>query len=364
MVATTKSCSRLTGIVFFAALFHLGYTAQAQITLEYEYFQSLLANDFSITSYEGDDDAAIDALMDAKQGGTFDLRGIVIDRSYSTHTQSVVLPAGIPGEDEEAFSDATHAWITEADEEEDATIYVFYRLDPDAVQLLGMYSITIDEGEEIIGIITYDPVESIQPIPTTVSSSWQTETTETVHVNGSPVFTSSLDIDYEVIGYGTLLTDFGSSEVLQILRTERRSLTGVGEFVTQDYELISGDSLSARVVVDDGNPGQVEIDVRHGFTGTSIEDLLAHVEGFNVGGNFPNPFSGSTTITYELPETRHVSVTVFDLLGRKVTTLVDDVVSAGTHSVVFDAGRRSPGVYLYRVSAGEASGSGRMVLTR
>ncbi len=68
--------------------------------------------------------------------------------------------------------------------------------------------------------------------------------------------------------------------------------------------------------------------------------------------NVPNPFATSTTIRFVLPQWSHVKLTVVDVLGREVATLVDGELRAGEHTVVFSAGDLPSGVYFYRMQAG------------
>jgi hypothetical protein len=72
---------------------------------------------------------------------------------------------------------------------------------------------------------------------------------------------------------------------------------------------------------------------------------------YRLDQNYPNPFNLSTTINYQLPYPSRVSLSVYDLLGRQVKTLVDDVKEAGYHQAVFDASGLASGVYIYRVQA-------------
>jgi len=67
--------------------------------------------------------------------------------------------------------------------------------------------------------------------------------------------------------------------------------------------------------------------------------------------NFPNPFNPGTTIQYELPEASHVRLSVYDVLGREVSVLVNERMEAGRHTARLDGAGLSSGVYLYRVQA-------------
>jgi uncharacterized lipoprotein YddW (UPF0748 family) len=81
--------------------------------------------------------------------------------------------------------------------------------------------------------------------------------------------------------------------------------------------------------------------------------------------NYPNPFNPSTTIRFELPGSDVVTLEVFDLLGRSVATLVDSQqYTAGSHSVVFDAGALASGVYIYRLHTGAGVVSKTMSLVK
>jgi len=90
---------------------------------------------------------------------------------------------------------------------------------------------------------------------------------------------------------------------------------------------------------------------------------------YSLAQNYPNPFNPTTKISYVVPSRSAVTLHVYDILGRRVTTLVNDVRTAGTHSVVWDGsdtnGRRvASGIYLYRLSAGDFAQTRKMILLK
>jgi Secretion system C-terminal sorting domain len=98
-------------------------------------------------------------------------------------------------------------------------------------------------------------------------------------------------------------------------------------------------------------------------TGVSAEDKnLPQIH--TLSQNYPNPFNPSTTIKYELPKSTMVRLSVYDLLGREVSALVNDRRNAGVHEVKFDGSGLSSGVYFYRLQAGDFVQTRKLLLTR
>jgi len=88
------------------------------------------------------------------------------------------------------------------------------------------------------------------------------------------------------------------------------------------------------------------------------------VTKFELQQNYPNPFNPTTNIKYQIPNSNHVSLKVFDMLGREVATLVDEPKSAGTYTVDFAATKLSSGVYYYRLTAGSFAQTKKMIFTK
>ncbi len=98
---------------------------------------------------------------------------------------------------------------------------------------------------------------------------------------------------------------------------------------------------------------------------TATEDEpYDQIRQFQLHQNYPNPFNPTTVISYQLPVTSHVTLKVFDMLGREVASLVNGRVSAGQHEVQFDASNLSSGLYIYRLQAGEFIETKKMMLIK
>jgi len=98
---------------------------------------------------------------------------------------------------------------------------------------------------------------------------------------------------------------------------------------------------------------------------TSIEDGFAGIpQTITLNQNYPNPFNPSTTITYSMPETGLVNLSVYNALGQKVATLVDGTQAAGNHTAQFDASRLNSGMYIYRLMVNGQSLSRTMMLVK
>ena len=80
--------------------------------------------------------------------------------------------------------------------------------------------------------------------------------------------------------------------------------------------------------------------------------------------NFPNPFNPSSTISYGLPHTSFVTLTVYNTLGQQVAQLVNEQQQAGYHDVVFRGDGLASGVYFYRIQAGEFVSTKRLLLLK
>jgi hypothetical protein len=85
---------------------------------------------------------------------------------------------------------------------------------------------------------------------------------------------------------------------------------------------------------------------------------------FTLEQNYPNPFNPSTSIKFSLPKASVVKLVIYDLLGKEIRTLVNEMRQPGTYSEMFDASSLASGVYFYRITAGDFTDVKKIVLIK
>jgi len=108
----------------------------------------------------------------------------------------------------------------------------------------------------------------------------------------------------------------------------------------------------------------------HGIYKTETGGVITNIEketitkNFRLSQNYPNPFNPSTTISYSIPKQTHVSLKVYDILGKEVAELVNEEMSTGSYKLNFDASNLSSGIYFYTLRANEYYSSRKMLLIK
>ena len=160
-----------------------------------------------------------------------------------------------------------------------------------------------------------------------------------------------------------LVKDYGEIEVLNTTET----LT-----IAYDIKVDAGEHMNWVLTSDSGKDypmegkGELVIPSEEFFI---LDKILRLPHSFSLHQNFPNPFNPITTLRYDLPSDAYVSLTIFDMLGREITQLVNTTHDAGFKSVQWDGSDSmgkpvSAGVYLYQIQAGEFVQTKKMVLLK
>lgn len=132
--------------------------------------------------------------------------------------------------------------------------------------------------------------------------------------------------------------------------------------------LLTGGGFSGRLLADtlsvimDVGQDTVIIVINSDLVGAVSDPIDENaVTSFALWQNYPNPFNPSTTIQFALPKAVHVKIEVFNLLGQRVTTLLDKSLTAGSHKVEFEAQQLASEVYVVRMAAGAFRSARKML---
>ena len=116
----------------------------------------------------------------------------------------------------------------------------------------------------------------------------------------------------------------------------------------------------------DVNENESEYSEAVNVTLLTLVDVHGLPETFVLHKNYPNPFNPSTTIRFDLPEASDVSLVIYDMMGREVTSLINSQIDAGYHFIQWDGSNNigtfvSAGVYLYTIQAGKFIAINKMI---
>jgi hypothetical protein len=189
-----------------------------------------------------------------------------------------------------------------------------------------------------------------------------------VYMNSSAAEVSYCDIEGSWPGTGNMDAD-------PVFRNQ-----ALGDYHLQDS--INCRDIHWSLCIDQGSPEYIDImlDCERGL-GTEQSDMGAYGGGdstiigineiaprtpqeFYLSPNYPNPFNPTTTIQYDLPKSTDVRIEIYDILGRKVETLIHSRQKAGRHSVAWNGMGKSSGIYFYRLRAGDYTQTKKMLLLK
>lgn len=148
-----------------------------------------------------------------------------------------------------------------------------------------------------------------------------------------------------------------------IRRVEWRSRT-TGEILGYATDADGVWPSGANTVNPAGGPNEIALAQTDLSWITGVGNSPIVVREFALNQNYPNPFNPVTQIKYQVPTASKVTLKVYDILGREVATLVDQVRTAGVYSVSFNGSSLSSGVYFYRMTAGKFNQTKRLILLK
>jgi hypothetical protein len=136
-----------------------------------------------------------------------------------------------------------------------------------------------------------------------------------------------------------------------------------GRFVGQPDSTYSFFSI-AYDAVGNSEPIKTEADASTSITVSTEEGVADLPMQYELFQNYPNPFNPSTVINYSLPEASDVTIRIYDVMGRRIATLLNEKQTAGWHNVTWNAGSVASGTYFYRIQAGNFAAVKKLTLIK
>lgn len=180
----------------------------------------------------------------------------------------------------------------------------------------------------------------------------------------------------DVVFYSSVDTSAGTIAVGISRKAGQTGVTGTGSAV-RVKAIISNNTPNGttiqfslqNVVANDANGSPIQFVLRSSST-TILRTEVASTEKLSIPSdyrleqNYPNPFNPATTIKFSLPRSGHVTLKVFDIVGREIVALVNDELTAGRYEAHWDANNVESGVYFYQLRAGDFVETKRLVLVK
>ena len=144
--------------------------------------------------------------------------------------------------------------------------------------------------------------------------------------------------------------------------SQTKGIDGIADFykLEQNYPNPFNPTTEIRT----GGAGVWQRPVSEVLLGVADRTITGTPDSFVLLQNYPNPFNPVTTISYQIPSQSHVTLTVYDVLGREVATLVDEDETPGAKSLQFNASGLASGTYFYRLKAGPFMSVKRSLLVK
>jgi hypothetical protein len=230
-------------------------------------------------------------------------------------------------------------------------------------------------GSGLLGTI-HAPFETMLSLPCTMGTAWGSTYVAafacTVDTQLVLATVMNHSISYVVDAYGPMTLPGGS--VRQALRIRKMDIiTPVvpagSPFAVLSYQFIARDgSMVNFTAFDTTQTGDViqlsGVTTWRSPVLTNVASTAPQPSGFALMQNYPNPFNPSTSITYSLPHSAFVTLTVFNALGEQVAQLVNEQQETGTYQHMWNAEGMASGMYFYKLQAGNYTATQKMILLK
>jgi len=276
------------------------------------------------------------------------------------------------------------------------TLLIYNLFSPDSIFSVNTDSFNVLPGDNQIVLVTFVPNQ-----PTDYSSDLfivnndpETDTLVVLLTGVGFILDPKISVDPIYLAFDTTAAGSSNLKLLTIYNTGNATLTISNISSTErvfstnltSYDIQPGDSQMVQVAFTPTEPIIYSSNFFVISNDSEMDTLIVPVSGVGIMlarieldaqlphilvlyPNYPNPFNPVTTLRYDLPEQTHVNITIYDMLGRQVKTLINHTQDAGYRSVIWNATNDygkpvSAGIYLYQIQAGDYISTKKMVLLK
>lgn len=192
---------------------------------------------------------------------------------------------------------------------------------------------------------------TLYPVPVELFSFTASVVNRNIHLNWITA-TETNNYGFEIFRY--FLTDSVDKQYLGFVKGNGTT-SEINSYEFEDKNLSSGNYKYVLIQIDyDGTRKEI----------AETEIYIDYPNSYKLHQNYPNPFNPTTTIKYSIPQNDFVNLTVYNILGKAIKTLVNEEKPAGGYEVNFDASYLSSGVYLYKIQAGNYTKVNKLMLLK
>ncbi|HEY6171467.1 MAG TPA: T9SS type A sorting domain-containing protein [Candidatus Kapabacteria bacterium] len=358
-------------ILFLSLAFVL--PASAQLTITYEMMLSQIQGGIKPSdSYSSTDVTGVAAII-ANSGAakTWDFGGRTYTKDATGNTnQTYVDPSTAPMHSDPDFAGATHCIKVPGDDTDPTISYSYIKIDASGYYVMG---IATDSAGVQAKFISYVPPMQSMKFPLTYGTTWSSTSNINVDI-GFPGATLVMKIDANCDGYGTLSIPtiahkgenpvHSSTECLRIRQALRSviSFSGfeIGNSLSHSYSFISTSETNG-FISSDTNDVPMDIGYSQAAGSSKIPFTIDDPMTIKLSSN---PASSGTTLSYNLPESGDVNVSMMDNLGREVKMLHNGFAPAGSNVIPIDPSTMTNGTYLIRISSDSFTGTRKLVIAK